>query len=78
MLAKTNVCYAINTMMFFNNFFFFNRLIRIYQKLQRAIEALEYFTTRGWNFDSTNVIALSQELRGIDQKVNFENIIFFY
>ena len=77
MLAKTNVCYAINIMMFLK-IFFKNRLIRIYQKLQRAIEALEYFTTRGWNFDSTNVIALSQELRGIDQKVSFENIIFFY
>lgn len=43
-------------------------LIRIYQKLHRAIEALEYFTTRGWDFSSTNVIALSQELQGIDQK----------
>ena len=44
-------------------------MVRIYEKLHRATNALEWFTTHDWNFKSNNVIEMSERLQGIDQKV---------
>lgn len=46
-------------------------MVRLYEKLHKATAALEWFTTRDWDFKSTNVIQLSQELEGIDQKASY-------
>lgn len=43
-------------------------MVRIYDKLHRATNALEWFTTHDWNFKSNNVIEMSERLQGIDQK----------
>lgn len=44
-------------------------MVRLYEKLNRATAALEWFTTRDWSFKSNNVIEMSHELQGIDKKV---------
>ncbi|KAF7492661.1 Putative fatty acyl-CoA reductase [Sarcoptes scabiei] len=44
-------------------------LVRVYAKLHRAIQSLEYFTTRDWNFSSRNVVQLTEALEGIDKQV---------
>jgi fatty acyl-CoA reductase len=45
-------------------------MVKIMGKLQRAIQALEYFTTRQWHFKCNNVLMLCDELQGQD-KENF-------
>lgn len=44
-------------------------MVRICQKLSRATLALEYFTTRDWQFKSNNVIHLNDTLDVEDRKV---------
>ncbi len=44
-------------------------MVRLYEKLHRATAALEWFTTRDWSFKSNNVVEMSQQLQGVDQKV---------
>lgn len=44
-------------------------MVRLYEKLHRATAALEWFTTRDWSFKSNNVVEMSQQLQGVDQKI---------
>lgn len=46
-----------------------HRMVKITEKLHKAIGALEWFTTRQWHFKCNNVLALSSELKGKDKEV---------
>jgi len=43
-------------------------MVKIYTKLHRAVNALEWFTTREWKFNCGNVISLTQQLQGPDKE----------
>lgn len=45
-------------------------MVRIVEKLHKALTALEWFTTRQWHFNCNNVLMLSQELKGKDKEVS--------
>lgn len=47
-----------------------SRMVRIVEKLHKALTALEWFTTRQWHFKCENVVKLSQELKGKDKEVS--------
>lgn len=44
-------------------------MVRIVEKLHKALAALEWFTTRQWQFKCANVLKLSEELKGKDREV---------
>lgn len=44
-------------------------MVRIYDKLQRAVEQLVYFATRQWQFESTNLPKLLDQLSPTDKEV---------
>jgi fatty acyl-CoA reductase len=47
--------------------------VRIYSKIWKMVETLHYFTTRGWEFESKNILTLWNSLNAEDQKVfNFD------
>jgi len=43
-------------------------MLKVMGKLQRAIQALEWFTTRQWHFKCNNVLMLSDQLQGQDKE----------
>lgn len=48
-------------------------MIRVQKKLQRAVTALEFFTTHEWRFSNENVLRLQGFLSPQDRKVfNFD------
>jgi len=49
------------------------RFVRIYGKVWKMIETLHFFTTRGWNFNSQNLLNLWNQLDEEDKKIfNFD------
>ena len=42
------------------------RLVRIVNKMHRAIDIMQYFALREWKFESKNFLALIGELKGRD------------
>lgn len=54
------------------------RMVKITEKLHKAIGALEWFTTRQWQFKCNNVLALSSELKGKDKEVRFAIYYLFF
>lgn len=46
-------------------------MVKVEDKLAKAVDCLEYFTTRQWNFKNDNVRKLSQALDAKD-RVNFQ------
>lgn len=48
---------------------FIHRMVRIYEKLHKATEQLVFFATRQWQFKSTNIRDLQEQLSEVDQKV---------
>ena len=44
-------------------------MVKLYQKLHRAITSLEWFTTRDWKFSSNNFLMLNDQLDEKDKKV---------
>ena len=53
-------------------------MTRIYDKLHKAVNALEWFTTREWTFHCNNVLNLSSELVGSDKQVCIYKYIYGY
>jgi len=53
-------------------------MVRIYDKLHRAVNALEFFTTREWKFSTNNVLMLIDQLKGIDKEVTYPNHTYYY
>jgi hypothetical protein len=51
------------------NGLFISRLLKIYKKINRFIQALSYFVTRDWNFTNKNVQALWEKLDEDDRKL---------
>ncbi len=51
------------------------RMVRIYDKLHRAVNALEWFTTHEWKFSNNNVLQLIDQLNGVDREVCFSHYI---
>lgn len=45
------------------------RYVKLCGRVWRMIETLHYFTTRGWNFESTNIVKLWDSMSKDDQKV---------
>jgi hypothetical protein len=45
-------------------------MVRIVEKLHKALTALEWFTTRQWHFKCNNVLKLNDELTGKDKEVS--------
>jgi fatty acyl-CoA reductase len=43
-------------------------MLKIAGKLQKAIQTLEYFTTRHWSFKNNNVLMLNEQLEGTDKE----------
>jgi fatty acyl-CoA reductase len=43
-------------------------MVRLYEKLHRAVKALEWFTTREWKFGTNNVLMLIDQLKGVDKE----------
>uniref|UniRef100_A0A7E5A1W6 Fatty acyl-CoA reductase n=1 Tax=Panagrellus redivivus TaxID=6233 RepID=A0A7E5A1W6_PANRE len=60
--------------------------VRIYGKVWKMIETLHFFTTRGWNFESNNLVTLWNTLSPEDQKefnfdvrqINWDDYLFDY
>uniref|UniRef100_A0AC34QVW2 Fatty acyl-CoA reductase n=1 Tax=Panagrolaimus sp. JU765 TaxID=591449 RepID=A0AC34QVW2_9BILA len=49
------------------------RYVRMYQKIWKMIETLHFFTTRGWNFDTKNLLFLWNSIDDEDKKIfNFD------
>ncbi|EEC15483.1 acyl-CoA reductase, putative, partial [Ixodes scapularis] len=49
------------------------RLVSMYHKVRKGIDAVQYFTTNGWLFRSNNVVALVDELSATDKQLfNFD------
>jgi len=47
--------------------------VRLQKKIKKAVEILEYFTTKQWEFTNDNLFMLMKELNDIDNKVfNFD------
>jgi hypothetical protein len=46
--------------------------VRTYGKVWKMIETLHYFTTRGWHFESRNILRLWENLNEADRKVGFQ------
>ncbi|RWS29833.1 putative fatty acyl-CoA reductase-like isoform X2 [Leptotrombidium deliense] len=44
-------------------------MVKVYGKLHRAVEALEFFTIREWRFKSDNVISLFEQLEEKDKEL---------
>ena len=59
-----------NSFSFFTYFWYQNRMVRIVDKLHKAVTALESFTTRQWHFKCDNVLRLNDELVGKDKEVS--------
>ena len=51
-------------------------MVKLYEKLHRAITALEWFTTKEWKFTSNNVLMLIDQLTGKDKEVKEKRICF--
>lgn len=45
-----------------------SRLVQVYDKVHRTINALEYFTTNEWTFRNENQLLLSEQMNAIDRK----------
>lgn len=43
-------------------------MVRTQEKLKKAAECLEYFSTHQWHFSNTNVVALQDRLSTEDRK----------
>ncbi len=52
-------------------------MVRIYEKLHRAVKALEWFTTREWKFSTNNVLMLIDQLKGVDKEVTINCLVLF-
>jgi hypothetical protein len=50
--------------------FKFNSFVRIQHKITKSINALEFFTTREWEFTNDNLFSLKRQLSPADSKVN--------
>ncbi|XP_050426431.1 putative fatty acyl-CoA reductase CG5065 [Adelges cooleyi] len=50
------------------------RLVRIHQRLQKAVSCLEFFTTHEWNFKNSNVQRLFAELDPNDRKTFYFDV----
>lgn len=59
--------------LFLNNIHTY-RLVRIHQRLQKAVSCLEFFTTHEWKFKNTNVQKLFSELDPNDQKTFYFDV----
>lgn len=46
------------------------RMVKIYTKLHKSMEILEYFTTRSWDWTHANLDALKSSMTPEDQKVS--------
>jgi fatty acyl-CoA reductase len=46
-------------------------MVRLQYKIQDGLEVLQHFTTRKWNFRSTQFCALQKELSPVDREVFF-------
>lgn len=46
-------------------------MVKIMTKLQKAIQTLEWFTTRQWDFKCDNVLMLHDQLQGSDKEVTW-------
>ncbi|XP_035219500.1 putative fatty acyl-CoA reductase CG5065 [Stegodyphus dumicola] len=49
-------------------------MMRVYQKVHKATQCLEYFTTREWEFQCDNVLMLNDKIPPEDQEVFFFDI----
>lgn len=56
--------------MIFLSLYFFNSFVRIQKKIKKAVEILEFFTTKQWEFTNDNIFMLLDELNETDTKVN--------
>ena len=45
-------------------------MVRMYAKLHKSMEILEYFTTRSWEWTHGHLDALKSQMTQDDQKVN--------
>jgi hypothetical protein len=52
-------------------------MVRIVDKLHKAVSALESFTTRQWHFKCDNVLKLNAQLKGRDKEVSFAALFAF-
>ncbi|KFM65961.1 putative fatty acyl-CoA reductase, partial [Stegodyphus mimosarum] len=49
-------------------------MMRVYQKVHKATQCLEYFTTREWEFQCDNILMLNDKIPSEDQEVFFFDI----
>lgn len=47
------------------------RMVRIYQKILKAVTTLEYFTTREWDFQVKHLTGLMERMSAEDEKVSY-------
>jgi len=45
------------------------RMVRMYAKLHKSMEILEYFTTRSWEWTHSHLDVLKSQMTSEDQKV---------
>ena len=53
-------------------------MVRIVDKLHKAVSALECFTTHQWHFKCDNVVKLNAQLKGRDKEVSFCRLTFLF
>lgn len=45
-------------------------MVKLYERLHRSVNVLEWFTTHEWKFGNTNVLMLIDQLKGVDKEVS--------
>lgn len=74
-IILNSITTAYSRTVLLNTFSYANfRLVRIHQRLQKAVSCLEFFTTHEWNFKNTNVQRLFTELDPNDQKTFYFDV----
>ena len=52
-----------------------DRMVRMYAKLHKSMETLEYFTTRSWEWTHGHLDQLKSQMTPEDQKVRISSFI---
>ncbi|CAH1256360.1 FAR1 [Branchiostoma lanceolatum] len=50
------------------------RMVRLYDKLHKSLESLDWFTCRGWDWSNTNVMKLQRQLSEEDRKLFYFDV----
>eukprot|EP00058_Branchiostoma_floridae_P005510 XP_002590998.1 hypothetical protein BRAFLDRAFT_69451 [Branchiostoma floridae] len=50
------------------------RMVRLYDKLHKSLDSLDWFTCRGWDWSNTNVMKLQRQLSEEDRKMFYFDV----